>query len=104
MRLTCNKEQLMDIINTVQKSIASKAVMPILECIKLDASGDGNVVATGNNLDLCIEYNAKCNVTEGGTIALASRMFGEIIRRFPDDDVHISVNPDNEMMNLNNIK
>ena len=100
MRLTCNKEQLMDIINTVQKSIASKAVMPILECIKLDASGDGNVVATGNNLDLCIEYNAKCNVTEGGTIALASRMFGEIVRSMPDGDVTIAVDERNNVTKI----
>ena len=102
MKLICNKEQLLDIINTVQKAIASKAVMPILECIKIDAAGDGNVVVTGNNLDLCIEYNAKCIVSEGGTIAVASRMFGDIIRSMPDGDVTISVNDSNNVTKIKN--
>lgn len=102
MKLTCNKEQLLDIINTVQKAIGSKTVMPILECIKIDASGDGNVVITGNNLDLCIEYNAKCDVNEGGTIALTSKMFGEIVRSMPDGNVTISVNEENNVTKIKN--
>ena len=95
MKLTCSKPQLIDIINTVQRAIAPKTALPILECIKIDANGDGNVVFTGNNIDICVEYNAVCNVTEGGTIALASKMFGEIVRRLPEGDVTISVNPSN---------
>ncbi len=81
MKLVCSKPQLVDIINTVQRAIAPKTSLPILECIKIDANGDGNVVFTGNNIDICIEYNTECTVTEGGTIALASKMFGEIVRR-----------------------
>lgn len=95
MKLVCSKPQLIDIINTVQRAIAPKTSLPILECIKIDANGDGNVVFTGNNIDLCIEYNTKCTVTEGGTIAIASKMFGEIVRRLPEGDVTISVNPSN---------
>ncbi len=39
MKLTCSREELMEIIGkTVQKSVPAKAVMPILECIKIDAS------------------------------------------------------------------
>ncbi len=95
MKIVCNKPQLVEVINTVQRAIAPKTALPILECIKIDAAGDGNVVFTGNNIDLCIEYNTKCTVTEGGTIALASKMFGEIVRRLPEGDVTISVNPSN---------
>lgn len=95
MKLICSKPQLMEIINTVQRAITPKTSLPILECIKIDANGDGHVVFTGNNIDLCIEYNTECTVTEGGTIALASKMFGEIVRRLPEGDVTISVNPAN---------
>ena len=95
MKIICSKPQLVDIINTVQRAIAPKTSLPVLECIKIDANGDGNVVFTGNNIDLCIEYNTKCTVSEGGTVALASKMFGEIVRRLPEGDVTISVNPSN---------
>ena len=100
MKLVCSKIQLFEIINTVQKAISSKSSMPILECIKIDASGDGNVVITGNNIDLCIEYNSVFNVAEGGSIALASKMFGEIVRRLPDGDVTITVNEDNNVTKI----
>ncbi len=93
MKLSCSKAELLEIVNTVQKAVSVKSTMPILECMLIDSSGDGNVVVTGNNLDLCIEYNAKMNVPEGGTVALTSKMFGEIVRRLPDGTVTMEVNP-----------
>ncbi len=100
MKLTCEKTQLLDIINTVQRSIAPKSTMPILECIKLDTSADGFVTVTGTNLDLYIEYNAEFDISEGGSIALESKMFGEIIRRLPDGNLTISVNPSNNITKI----
>jgi DNA polymerase-3 subunit beta len=100
MKIIFEKEKLLDIINTVQKAVAVKSVMPILECIKVEAFEDGTVVITGNNLDLCLEYKSECIVNEPGDIAISSKMFGEIIRRFPEGDVHITVNFDNNIMNL----
>lgn len=102
MKFICNKEKLMEIISTVQKAVAPKAAMPILECIKIDASADGNVVFTGNNIDLCIEYNGQCDVVEGGTIALASRMFGEIVRSMPEGNVTISTDETNNVTKIKN--
>ena len=102
MKFICNKENLMEIISTVQKAVTPKAAMPILECIKIDASADGNVVFTGNNIDLCIEYNGKCDVVEGGTIALTSRMFGEIVRSMPEGNVTISTDETNNITKIKN--
>lgn len=102
MKFICNKENLMEIISTVQKAVTPKAAMPILECIKIDASADGNVVFTGNNIDLCIEYNGKCDVIEGGTIALTSRMFGEIVRSMPEGNVTISTDETNNITKIKN--
>ncbi len=102
MKIVCDKSQLLDIINTVQRSIASKSTMPILECIKIDTSGDGFVTVTGTNLDLYIEYNAEFEVFEGGSIALESKMFGEIVRRLPDGKVNVTVNPQNNITKIQN--
>ncbi len=100
MKLVCQKTVLAEIINTVQKAVSAKAVMPILECIKLDAYTDGKITVTANNLDLCIEYNCECTVKDGGSIALSSRMFGDIIRRLPDEDVEIEVNNSNNVTTI----
>ena len=90
MKFECPKSVLNDIVNIVQKSIASKTSHPILECIKIDAQRDGHVVFTSNSIELCIEYTSQINVSEEGTIALPSKIFGEIVRRLPEGDVKIS--------------
>lgn len=100
MKLSCSKELLMDIVNTVQKAISPKSVLPILECMKIDAHGNGNIKVTGYNTDICIEYNTVCNVEMGGEIALTSKMFGEIVRRLPDGQVYITVNPENKVTKI----
>lgn len=100
MKFVCDKEQLLGIINIVQKSISQKSTVKLLECIKIETTQDGNVVMTGTNTDIYIEYNAKFNVIEGGMIALEAKMFGEIIRRLPSGNVTITVNPDNNITKI----
>lgn len=100
MKISCQKAQLIKIINTVQKAVSSKSIMPILECIKIEAEGNGNITVTGNNLDLCIEYNDVCEVSEGGSVAISSRIFGEIIRKLPGNEVLISVNESNNVTTI----
>ncbi len=100
MKIICSKEQLLEMINTVQKAITPKSTMPILECIKIDASADGSMMVTGNNLDLCIEYTSECDIPEGGSIALTSKMFGEIVRKLPEGNVTIDVNEENNITKI----
>lgn len=100
MKIICHKQILLKIINTVQKAVSSKSIMPILECIKIEADASGKLTVTGNNLDLCIEYFEECNVPESGSIALSSKMIGEIIRRLPDEDVTINVNEENNVTTI----
>lgn len=100
MKIICHKIQLLDVINTVQKAVSAKSIMPILECIKIDADAKGLMTVTANNLDLCVEYNSVCTIPEGGSIAISSKMFGEIIRRLPEDEITITVNEENNVMTI----
>lgn len=95
MQFSCDKSQLMEIINTVQRAVMTKSTNPVLECIKITADARGSIVFTGNNMELCIDYNGDCNIPEGGTIALNSKMFGDIVRKLPEGIVYVSVNPEN---------
>lgn len=97
MKLICKRNEMTEIINMVQKAVSAKSTMPILECIKLDAEISGKFVITGNNLELCVEYTGECNVEEPGSIALNSRIFGDMIRKFTDEDILIEVNQDNNL-------
>ncbi len=100
MKFVCSKTVLNDIVNIVQKAIGSKTSHPILECIKIEASNDGHVVFTANSIELCIEYTSQITVTEGGSIALPSKIFGEIVRRLPDGEVTITADSSNYITDI----
>ena len=54
MKLSFEKDHLMNGINIVLKAVPSKTTMPILECILIDAVSD-EIKLTGNDMELGIE-------------------------------------------------
>lgn len=100
MKFSCLKSTLIQIVNIVQKAIGSKNVHQILECIKIDAHSDGHITFTSNSIELCIEYSTEATVYESGSVAIASKIFGDIVRRLPDDEVEITVDPKNFIMDI----
>ena len=101
MEISCTKSKMIEILNIVQRAIGTKNTLPIMECIKIDADARGRAIFTGNDGDICIEYNAEdLNIKEGGSIALASRMFGDIVRKLPDGNISINVNEENSVTKI----
>jgi len=100
MKFTCSKYELAEAVNTVQRAVAPKNVMPILECIKIESIDGSHILMTGTNIDLTVEYSLDCSISEGGSVALASKIFGEIVRKMPDGDVTIDVNESNNITRI----
>lgn len=100
MKFICSKAKLMDVVNIVQRAISAKSVMPILECIKIESLDSSHIIMAGTNVDINIEYTLECNVIEGGSVALASKIFGEIIRKMPDGAVTVDVNETNNITKI----
>ena len=88
MLTICNRNDLLKGVSTVSKAVSAKTSMPILECILLDAEG-GQLTLLGNDMDMGIQTNIEAVVKKEGCIAVNARMFSEIIRRLPDEDVKI---------------
>lgn len=62
--------------------------MPILECILIDAS-TSEIKFTSNDMELGIETKVNGIIEEKGIIALDAKIFSDIIRKLPDNDVII---------------
>lgn len=91
MKLICSKSELLRAVNIVSKAVPSKTTMSILECILIDAS-TGNIKLTANDMELGIETIVNGEVIEKGIIALNAKVFSEIVRKLPDNDVVIETN------------
>lgn len=99
MKFEIMRERLLDGLSDVMKAVSSKTTIPILTGIKLEISEQG-LRLTGSDSDITIqtfiatEENGEqvMRVIEEGSIVLQARVFNEIIRKLPTNDVEIEVN------------
>lgn len=88
MKIICAKSKLLHGVNIVSKAVPSRTTMAILECILIDASTN-EIKLTANDMELGIETKIEGEIIEKGIIALDAKIFSEIVRKLPDNDVVI---------------
>lgn len=88
MKFSCEKALLQAAISTTSRAVSPKSSIPALEGILLQA--DSTLRLTGYNLETGIRTTVPADIQSGGTLVLGARLFGEIIRKLPDDMVTIS--------------
>ena len=95
MKIVCSKSNLAKGVGIVSKAVPSKTTMPILECILIDASTDV-IKLTANDMELGIETRIDGEIIERGIIALNAKIFSEIVRKLPDNDIVIETDFTNQ--------
>ena len=93
MKLTFQKDDLLNGINIVLKAVPSKTTMPILECILIDAS-DNQIKLTANDMELGIETKVEGSILSRGKIALDAKLLSEIIRKLSGGESDITIESD----------
>ena len=88
MKIICSKSNLLKSVSISLKAVPSKTTMPILECILIDSTTN-LIKFTSNDMELGIETIVEGSIEEKGMVALDAKIFYEIIRRLPDNDVTI---------------
>ncbi len=88
MKIICSKLNLLNGVNIVSKAVPSKTTMSILECILINTT-KGQITLTANDMELGIETIIDGEIIEKGIIALDAKLFLEMVRKLPDNDVTI---------------
>jgi len=97
MKFTCSQQTLTKALNIVSKAVTSRTTIPILKGILLNAA-DGKLILSASDLDLSIEKTVKeVNVEEEGSIVVLSKLFTDIIRKLPNEDILIEKKEDNSV-------
>lgn len=105
MKFTCEKALLQAAISTTSRAVSPKSSIPALEGILLEAQNDLRL--TGYNLETGIRTTVPAEITETGTLVLGARLFGEIVRKLPDDSAIISEEKETGtlgMLRMSNVK
>ena len=97
MKFSCEKALLQSAIAITSRAVAAKSSIPALEGLLLRA--DSQLTISGYNLQTGIRTKVSADVTESGEIVLNARLFGDIIRRMPDDVVTFSAD-DKQVVHL----
>ena len=95
MKIICSKSNLLQGINIVSRAVSSHSTLNILECILIEVSPD-EIKLTANDMELGIETTIVGDIEENGRIALNAKLFSEIIRKLPDNNVTIETDEYNQ--------
>ncbi|MEK3979442.1 DNA polymerase III subunit beta [Psychrobacillus sp. FSL K6-2836] len=98
MKFEVMRDSLLEGLSDVIKAVSSKTTIPILTGLKLEVTNKGLYI-TGSDSDITIqtfipvEKNGEqiISIKETGSIVLQARVFNEIVRKLPTNDVEIEV-------------
>ena len=90
MKFSCEKALLSSAVSVTSRAVAIKSSIPAMEGILVEATG--KLRLTGYNLETGIQATVPADITETGSLVLSARLFGEIVRKMPDDIVYFSSN------------
>ena len=88
MKFVCSKVNLLNGLQIVSKAVSNKTTMSILECILIDASKN-MIKLTANDMELGIGTIIEGEMMEKGIIELEAKIFLDIVRKLPDNDITI---------------
>ena len=96
MHILCDKSKLIEGMNIVMKAIPGKTTMMILECVVIEVK-DNQIKLIANDLQLGIETLIDGEIKQEGSVAVGAKVFFEIIRKLPSDNVSITVDEEYHM-------
>ena len=94
IKFSCEKVLLQSAIAVASRAVAQKSSIPALEGLLIHV--DQELTVSGYNMQTGIRTKVSADILNGGDIVLNARLFGDIIRRMPDDVVTFTA--DDRMM------
>jgi len=97
MNIRCDRDQLLKATSSVIRAVSPKSPLPALEGILFTAKDETLSMAT-YDMEIGMNTSIPAQVREPGEIILNARLFSDIVRRLPEEQVTITV--DEKLMTL----
>lgn len=90
MKIRVDQRKLSKHINIAQKGISNRTTLQILDGILLETV-DNKLKIASTDLEISIETFLECEIYEEGSIIVNSRIFGDIVKKLPNEVIDLTV-------------
>ena len=90
MKITVERSELWQGIDTVLDAVASKPAQPVLSHLLLEAEGD-QLTLSASDLDLSMRTRIRSAVQQPGRLTVVARTFAEIAREWPEAQLTLAL-------------
>ena len=94
MKFICDRNKLTEAVTNVQRAVSSKSTIPALEGILIKAEAN-KITLFGYDLEICITTTIDASVQQQGSSVIKAKLFADIIRRLPENNITIEVDDKN---------
>ncbi len=94
MKLTVKKSDMTEAVSNIQRAVSSKTSIPALEGILLNAL-ENSLELSAYDMELAITTKIDASIQEEGKAVLSARIFSDIVRKTPDENITITVDNKN---------
>ncbi len=101
MKLSLSRDKLLSALQVVSRAVSTRATLPSLGGLQLEASADGNVTLRATDLELGLTMTIdEVQVESPGTVLLPGRLLGDVVRTLPAGDVSLALRPEQRDIEL----
>jgi DNA polymerase-3 subunit beta len=100
MRISCPKDILLDKLQTVLKTVATKSTMPILAGIHMKTLGPGEIELSSTDMEMSLRIKAKATVETEGEIVAPGKLLTDVVRSLPAGEISINEDSENQMVEI----
>jgi len=95
MKLTIDKDQLLETLQKVQSIVGQRTTLPILSNVMLEAH-DGKLTCTTTDMEVSLRTSIEADIDTEGATTLPARRFFSICRDLPSHQVELSLEAGDE--------
>ena len=94
MKFIIDKKILTEAVGNLQRAVSAKTSIPALEGI-LIRTDEGKIVLSAYDLEIGMQTELPAVILEHGAVDLTAKLFSEIVRKSPADDITVEVDERN---------
>lgn len=95
MKIICKKTNLIKTLGIVSRAISPVSTLGITKGILIKSGGDMKVSLSATDIKIAITTEMGAIVNEYGSVVVEAKLFSDIIRKLPDEDVVLSTDEKN---------